>query len=313
MAKENKTTVTEFILLGFSDHPHLQILISVTVFPTFLISVLGNLMFIMLVCADLQLQKPMYFFLSNLSFLDICNTSVSLSTLLHSLMTGETLVSFSVCIAQLYVFSSLTSTEFFLLTAMAYDRYVAICNPLRYVLIMNRRVCVLLASASWLLGVLIVATEAVFILQFSFCRGNVINHFFCEMTALMKLSCTNMHNIEIVIFTEGVFGTVIPSVLTVISYVYIISRILKIHSVKGRRKAFSTCSSHLIVVFLFYGTLFCVYMRPTSKHSPEQDKLFSLLYTALIPMLNPIIYSLRNEEVKKALTKVIGTNNCIDF
>ncbi|XP_030050890.1 olfactory receptor 1G1-like [Microcaecilia unicolor] len=251
----------------------------------------------------------MYFFLSNLSFLDICNTSVTLSTLLHSLMTGEILISFSVCIAQLYVFCSLTSTELFLLTAMAYDRYVAICNPLRYVLIMNRRVCVLLASVSWILGFMDMVPHTFLISQFSFCEGNEINHFFCDATPLMKLSCSDLISIEIVIFIVGPFAIVIPFGLTLTSYMYIISRILKIHSANGRRKTFSTCSSHLTIVILFYGTIICVYMRPASMYSPDEDKLFSLLYTALIPMLNPIIYSLRNEDIKKSLTKFITMNH----
>nr|XP_033793480.1 olfactory receptor 1019-like [Geotrypetes seraphini] len=313
MGKENNTSVAEFILLGFSDHPHLQLLISVTVFPVFLISVLGNLMFIMLVCADHHLQKPMYFFLCNLSFLDICNTSVTLCTLLHSLRKKETLISFSLCITQLYLFLSFISTEIFLLSAMAFDRYVAICNPLRYVLIMNRRSCVLLASAFWILGFLDIIPHTVLTSQLSFCEGNEINHFFCDFEALIKLSCSDLHTIEIVLFPEGVFLAVTPTALTLISYIYIISTILKIHSARGRCKAFSTCSSHLTVVILFYGTLLCIYMRPPSMYSPNQDKLFSLLYTALIPMLNPIVYSLRNVDVKKALTKLVSRNNCIDF
>ncbi|XP_030050884.1 olfactory receptor 2G3-like [Microcaecilia unicolor] len=183
---------------------------------------------------------------------------------------------------------------------MAYDRYVAICNPLRYVLIMNRRVCVLLASASWVVGFIAGLSPTVFISQFSLCRGNLINHFFCDVAALMKLSCGDMHILEIVIFTEGVFFALFPLGLKITSYVYIISSILKIRSAKGRYKAFSTCSSHLTVVILFYGTVLCMYMRPTSMYSPDQNKLFSLLYTTVIPMLNPIIYSMRNEEDTEA-------------
>ncbi|XP_030050871.1 olfactory receptor 1J4-like [Microcaecilia unicolor] len=308
MGKENKTSVSEFILLGFSEYPHLQLFISVTIFLTFLISVLGNLMFLMLVCADPHLQKPMYFFLSNLSFLDICNTSVTLSTLLHSLMTGDTRIYFSLCMAQLYFFLSFLGIEIFLLTAMAYDRYVAVCNPLRYVLIMNRRVCVLLASASWILGFLDVISHTCLTSQLSFCRGNEIDHFFCELTVLMKISCSDISNIEIILFSQGVFVSFIPFGLTLTSYIYIISNILKINSAKGRHKAFSTCSSHLTIVTLFYGTLIFVYLRPTSIHSPGQDKVFSLLYTALIPMLNPFIYSLRNEDVKRALLKCLPMN-----
>ncbi|XP_030050887.1 olfactory receptor 1019-like [Microcaecilia unicolor] len=270
-------------------------------------------MFLLLVCADSHLQKPMYFFLSNLSFLDICNTSVTLSTLLHSLLTGETLISFSLCISQLYFFMSLTGTEFFLLTAMAYDRYVAICNPLRYVLIMNRRACVHLSFASWTVGFLETIPHAIFASQFSFCKNNEINHFFCDYEALIKLSCSDMYSIEILLFPEGVFLGVTPVVLTLTSYIYIICSILKIRSARGRRKAFSTCTSHLTVIILFYGTIMCVYMRPTSMYSPDQDKLFSLLYTALIPMLNPIIYSLRNVEVKTALAKFVNANKCMGY
>ncbi|XP_030050894.1 olfactory receptor 1019-like [Microcaecilia unicolor] len=312
IGKENKTSVTEFILMGFSDHPHLQLLISGIVFLIFLISVLGNFMFLMLVCADPHLQKPMYFFLSNLSFVDIGNSSVTLSTLLHSLMTGESLISFTLCVAQFYFFVSFIATEFFLLSAMAYDRYVAICDPLRYTLIMNRRACVLLASMSWIIAFLSMVLLGFLISQVNFCKGNVINHFFCDFTALMKLSCGDVFYIEVVLFTEGVTLTIIPSILTLISYIFIISSILKIRSAKGRRKAFSTCSSHLTVICLFYGTLFCIYLRPSSTYSPGQIKLFSLLYTALIPMLNPMIYSLRNQDVKKALTKVIGMNHIKD-
>nr|XP_033793477.1 olfactory receptor 6C4-like [Geotrypetes seraphini] len=308
MGKENRTIVTVFILLGFSDYPHLQLLISVTVFLIFLISVLGNFMFLMLVCADPHLQKPMYFFLSNLAFLDIYNTSDTLSTLLRSLLTGNMFISFSVCMTQFYFFVSLTAIELLLLTAMAYDRYVAICNPLHYVLIMNRRVCILAVSACWMLGFVVTIPQTIIMSQFSFCRSNKINHFFCDPAALMKLHCSDVLNLEILILIEGMFLAVIPSGLTVTSYVYIVSSILKMHSAKGRHKAFSTCSSHLIVVILFYGTIICLYMRPSSMYSPKQDKLFSLLYTALIPMLNPIIYSLRNKEVKQSLIKLIGTN-----
>ncbi|XP_030050875.1 olfactory receptor 2AP1-like [Microcaecilia unicolor] len=305
IGKENKTSITEFILLGFSDIPHLQLLISVTVFLIFMISVLGNFMFLILVSTDPHLQKPMYFFLSNLSFLDICNTSVSLSTLLHSLLTGKTLISFSLCLTQLYFFISFLGIEIFLLTAMAYDRYVAICNPLRYVLIMNKRICVLLSSVSWIIGFMDVIPHIFLTSQFSFCRGNEINHFFCDFSVLLKLSCSDMSYIETVVFTEGVFVSFIPFGLTLTSYICIISSILKMCSAKGRYKAFSTCSSHLTIVILFYGTLICVYIRPSSTYAPDQDKFFSLLFTALIPMLNPIIYSLRNEEVKRALRKYV--------
>ncbi|XP_029435870.1 olfactory receptor 13F1-like [Rhinatrema bivittatum] len=305
MEKENKTWTTGFIILGFNKHSQEEMLIYVIVLPAFFISILGNLGFLTLMWSDHHLHKPMYFFLSNLSLLDICNTTVTFSTMLQSLKVGNTLISFSLCMTQLYCFISLTSTEFYLLPAMAYDRYVAICNPLRYPIMMNKRICILLVAASWVGGSLDIVPVEVFISQLSFCGSNEINHFFCDPNALLKLSCSDTHNIEILLLSEGVFVALIPLLLTLSSYIFIIAAILKIHSSDGRSKAFSTCSSHLTVVFLFYGTVMCVYMRPSSMQSPELDKMFALLYTVLIPMLNPLIYSLRNQEVKNALRKVI--------
>ncbi|XP_029435665.1 olfactory receptor 5V1-like [Rhinatrema bivittatum] len=305
MEKENKTSTTGFIILGFSKHSHLEIFIYIIVLPAFFISILGNLGFLTLMWSDHHLHKPMYFFLSNLSFIDICNTTVTFSTLLQSLFKGKTLISFSLCMSQLYLFLILTSTEYLLLAAMAYDRYVAICHPLRYPLMINKRICSLLVAASWIAGSLDVVPLEVFISQFSFCGSKEINHFFCDPNALLKLSCSDTHNFEILVLSEGIFMAFIPFLLILSSYIFIIVAILKIHSSDGRSKAFSTCSSHLTVVLLFYGTIMCVYMRPSSMQSPEQDKMFALLYTVLTPMLNPMIYSFRNQEVKNALRKII--------
>ncbi|XP_029435802.1 olfactory receptor 1F1-like [Rhinatrema bivittatum] len=191
---------------------------------------------------------------------------------------------------------------------MAYDRYVAICNPLRYPLMMTKRVCTSLAAASWITGSLDMVPLTVLISQFFYCDSNEIDHFFCDINALLKLSCSDIHDFEILILCEGVFVGLIPFLLTMSSYVFIILAILKICSSEGRYKAFSTCSSHLTVVLLFYGSIMCVYMRPRSMQSPEEDKIFFLLYTVLIPMLNPLIYSLRNEEVKNAFRKFILRN-----
>ncbi|XP_029435940.1 olfactory receptor 24-like [Rhinatrema bivittatum] len=188
---------------------------------------------------------------------------------------------------------------------MAYDRYVAICHPLHYSLMMNKRICGLLVSASWITGCLVDLPIEVFISQYFFCGSNEINHFFCDINALLKLSCSDTHSLEILVLSEGLFLGIIPFLLTLSSYIFIIAAILKIHSTDGRSKTFSTCSSHLTVVLLFYGTIMCVYLRPSSMQSAEQDKIFALLYTVLIPMLNPLIYSLRNQEVKNALRKVI--------
>ncbi|XP_029435791.1 olfactory receptor 5V1-like [Rhinatrema bivittatum] len=305
MAMENKTGTTGFIILGFNKYSHEETLIYIIVLPAFFISILGNLGFLILMWSDHHLHKPMYFFLSNLSFIDICNTTVTLSTMLQNLMNGKTFISYSLCMTQLYFFISLTGTEFLLLTAMAYDRYVAICNPLRYPHMMSKRICIILVAASWLGGSLDGVPIEIFISQFSYCGSNEINHFFCDINALLKLSCSDTHNFEIVVLSEGAFLSLIPFLLTLSSYIFIIVAILKIHHSEGRRKAFSTCSSHLTVVFLFYGTILFVYLRPSSMQSPEQDKMFALLYTVLTPMLNPIIYSLRNQEVKNALRKII--------
>ncbi|XP_029435871.1 olfactory receptor 13F1-like [Rhinatrema bivittatum] len=305
MEMENKTWTTGFIILGFNKHSHEETLIYVIVLPTFFISILGNLGFLTLMWSDHHLHKPMYFFLSNLSFIDICNTTVTLSTFLQSLIKGKTLISFSLCMTQLYCVISLTSTEVLLLSAMAYDRYVAICHPLRYPLMMNKRICILLVAASWLTGCLDELPVEIIISQFSYCGSNEINHFFCDPNALLKLSCSDTHNFETVVLSEGIFLSLIPFLLTLLSYIFIIGTVLKIHHSDGRSKAFSTCSSHLTVILLFYGTIMCVYMRPSSMQSPEQDKMFALLYTVLTPMLNPIIYSLRNQEVKNALRKII--------
>ncbi|XP_030043922.1 olfactory receptor 8D1-like [Microcaecilia unicolor] len=304
MKMENKTVTTGFTLLGFSEYSHQQVLISTMVLLAFFISVLGNLGFLILMFFDHHLHKPMYFFLSNLSFLDICNTTVTLSTLLDNLFTGNTHISFSLCMTQLFLFMSFESAEFVLLTAMAYDRYVAICHPLRYAFMMDTKICSSLIVASWIAGALDALPIQVSISQFSFCSFHQINHFFCEPNVLIKLSCSDLHILEILIIIEGIVATVLPCTLTLVSYTCIIKSILKIRSTESRSKAFSTCSSHLIVVIIFYVTLTCMYMRPPSLYSPGLDKLFSLLYTVLIPMLNPIIYSLRNQEVKNAVRKV---------
>ncbi|XP_029435714.1 olfactory receptor 1019-like [Rhinatrema bivittatum] len=306
MEKENKTWKTGFIILGFNKHSHEEIFIDVIVFPAFFLAILGNLGFLTLMWSDHHLHKPMYFFLSNLSFIDICNITVTPSTMLQSLINGKTLISFSLCMTQLYCFTILTSTEFYLLTAMAYDRYVAICNPLRYPLMMNKRICIILVAASWLGGGLSEVPPIVLISQFSYCGSNEINHFFCDPNALIKLSCSDTQNYEILLLSEGIFVAFIPFLLTLSSYIFIIVAILKIHSSDGRSKTFSTCFSHLTVVLLFYGSITCVYLRLSSMQSPEQDKMFALLYTVLIPMLNPMIYSLRNRELKNAFQKLIN-------
>nr|XP_033779214.1 olfactory receptor 1J2-like [Geotrypetes seraphini] len=262
----NHNDVTEFVILGFPEFPEFQLpLFSLL----YMMAVLGNLLVIYIICADRHLHTPMYFFLANLSMIDISSLTVTVPKLLTILLTHSNTISFSGCIVQMYWFLTGPGVEFLLLTAMAYDRYVAICNPLRYTIIMNERACAFLAAFSWVTGFLEAIPHAIVTSQFSFCDSNVINHVFCDLTALMKLSCTDTAVIENMTFVASVFVTFTPFSLTLTSYVFIISTILKTRSTEGKSKAFSTCSSHLTVIFLSYGTLLGVYLQTmTSITSP---------------------------------------------
>ncbi|XP_029437234.1 olfactory receptor 5V1-like [Rhinatrema bivittatum] len=301
--RDNQTQVTEFLILGFSNYPNLKILVFVVFLCIYLVTLMGNLIILLLTCTDSRLHKPMYFFLSNLALLDICFTSDTLPKMLIISLTENKAISFLGCMTQLYLILSFTSVEFFLLTAMAYDRYVAICNPLRYSVIMNKRVCVLLAAASWMSGFLCVLPHILFTSSSSFCDHNEINHFFCDLQILLKLSCSDISIVATLLLTLNLCLALACFQLTLTSYVFIGSTILKIHSAEGRRKAFSTCSSHLTVVMIYSGAVLFVYMRPISMDVRPEDKVFGALYNAVIPMLNPIIYSLRNKDVKDALMK----------
>ncbi|XP_030044260.1 olfactory receptor 1019-like [Microcaecilia unicolor] len=304
MEEENTTTVTEFIILGFPEFPELQIPLFLLFLLIYLIVLMGNLTIITVTCLDPCLHTPMYFFLSNLSFLDISCTSVTVPKLLDIFLRKGQRISIKGCLVQMYFFMALTSVECVLLTAMAYDRYVAICHPLHYAVIINERVSELMATGSWAIGFLVPLTHTVLMSHFSYCGSNEINHFFCDLSALVKLSCSKTNFIDSMTSVIGAF-VAFPCFLTMlISYVYIISAILKIRSSEGRHKAFSTCSSHLTVVILYYGTLMSLYMRPKSMQSMDENKHFALLYNVLIPILNPVIYSLKNREVKAALRKI---------
>ncbi|XP_069057967.1 olfactory receptor 5AR1-like [Pleurodeles waltl] len=309
MERSNQTLLTEFLILGLSQNPQLQVPIFILFLLMYLITLLGNLVIIILICTDAHLQNPMYYFLMNLSFLDISFTTVTIPKLLAVCLKNkksDKSINFSLCILQFYLSISFLSTEFYLLSVMAYDRYIAICNPLRYAAIMNKRALVLLTATFWILGFLDTIPHAVLISNLSFCGSNEINHFFCDLAALLKLSCTDTYIINIVTFGGGTVMGLGPFMLTITSYVLIISNIMKIPSKTGRQKLFSTCSSHLTAVFLFYGTELGVYLRPTSEYSLDKDKLFAVMYTIVIPMLNPILYSLRNKDTKGALKKALG-------
>ncbi|KAM4641830.1 olfactory receptor 6C74-like [Discoglossus pictus] len=304
MDQKNLTLLNYFILKGISDIPELQTTIFLLVLIVYLIILGGNMTIFLLICLDPHLHTPMYFFLGNLSLLDMSSTTVTLHSTLVTFITGDNTMSFLGCMSQLFIFSCLVVNELFLLTAMSYDRYVAICNPLHYPMIMRYRVCVLLVVVCCLASVVIFTPYMVLLLDFSCYISNIINHFFCDLVPLMKLSCSDTSALEMLLLTEGtLINLLTPCALTFTSYVFIIGTILKIRSSTGRSKAFYTCSSHLTVVLLLYMTIICQYIRPVSTDSLESNKLFALFNTAIVPMLNPLIYSLKNKDVKSALRR----------
>ncbi|MEE6471919.1 hypothetical protein FKM82_009407 [Ascaphus truei] len=301
MEHGNQSSAIEFIFLGFINEPNMQRFLFILFLLIYLVTLLGNsgIIFTTLIISDLH--NPMYFFLSNLSFSDICYSTVITPKMLHDFFSERKSISFIGCALQLYFFAVFASTECYLLSAMAYDRYVAICHPLLYVVMMNRRACIFLVSGVYFSGFLTAGIHTSCTLSLSFCGPNVINHFYCDIPPLMELSCSDTYTNKTIIFAIVFFLGLISVMVTLASYVYILFTILKIRSSKGRRKAFSTCTSHLLCVSLFYGTVFFMYLRPASSYSVNQDKVVSVFYTMVIPMMNPIIYSLRNSEVKEAL------------
>ncbi|XP_075114184.1 olfactory receptor 5V1-like [Leptodactylus fuscus] len=294
-----------FIIQGFSDIPTLRIpMFGIFLFIYFLI-LCGNLIIIVLIWRTPHLHTPMYVFLVNLSFIDITSTSNILPKLLAILCTKQKTISFIGCIAQMYIFMCLSCTEIILLAVMAYDRYVAICHPLRYFALMPLRQCARFSFLSWLVGFLDPTGHTALTSNLSFCSNNYIDHFFCDINPLLHIACSDTTIITMLSYFEGTLLVITAFMLTLISYIFIISTILKIKSTEGQHKAFSTCTAHLTCVSIFYGTFICLYMRPKSSMSPKQDKYFSLLYIVLVPMLNPIIYSLKNEDVKNVLVRSI--------
>ncbi|XP_062992656.1 olfactory receptor 6F1-like [Elgaria multicarinata webbii] len=295
------------ILLGFGNLQELQLLL----FPLFLgiygITMVGNSLILIAVSVDKRLHTPMYFFLGNLSFLEVWYTSNITPKMLVDLLRKEKTISLAGCITQLYVFCALGTVECFLLLLMSYDRYLAICNPLHYAKLMNWNCCFTLTAGTWLCGFLLAAgLNFIVSTSLTLCGPNHVDHFFCDLTPLLKLSCSNTHRAEVAIFIACFAVSLVPLLLTTASYVYIIFTILKIPSSSGKKKAFSTCSSHLIIVSTFYGTLGITYAVSIGTESVELNKILSLLYTILTPMFNPIVYSLRNKEVKETLCKLFS-------
>nr|XP_023968237.1 olfactory receptor 6N1-like [Chrysemys picta bellii] len=302
----NQTTVTQLILLGFGDLHHLQILLFLLFLVIYMATLAGNTLILVLVVTGQHLHTPMYFFLGNFSYLEIGYTSTFLPRLLSSLLTGDRTISFSGCITQLYFSCSLAATECYLLAVMSYDRYLAICKPLHYSTLMNNRFRLQLAAGSWLNGCLASAVLILFISQLIFCGPNKIDHFYCDPIPLMELSCSDTHLSMLVDFILACVFTLPPFLLTLMSYVFILVSILRIPSTTGRQKAFSTCSSHLTVVTIFYGTIMTVHMLPKRDALRDLKKVLSFCFTVLTPLVNPLIYSLRNREVKEALSKAVN-------
>ncbi|XP_063797995.1 olfactory receptor 1G1-like [Pseudophryne corroboree] len=302
----NDSAVKEFILLGFPALLSVQISLFYTCFVFYLCTVTGNVLIILVTSASTELHTPMYFFLSNLSFLEIFYTSVTIPNMLLNFLMKNNSISFSGCLAQMYFFIALGSIECTLLAAMAFDRYIAICNPLHYVTMMNTSTCIMLVCISWISGFIHSMVHTISTVHLNFCSSNSVNQFFCDIPPLLKLACGSTWFNEIILFIVGGVYGLGSCVLTLISYIHIIHTILKIKSKEGQRKAFSTCASHLIVVTLFYLTSFSVYLKPTSKNFSEEEKLVPVVYTVITPTLNPIIYTLRNKEFKSAFWKMMG-------
>lgn len=311
MWKENITHISEFVLVGFPTYSWLQVLLFFLFLITYLFVLLENVVIILTIWVTGSLHKPMYYFLGTMSFLETWYISVTVPKMLAGFLLCPNTISFLGCMAQLYFFMSLACTECVLLAAMAYDRYVAICWPLRYPVMMTTEFCVQLTISSWLSGFTVSLAKVYFISQVSFCGNNILNHFFCDVSPILKLACMDLSMTEMVDFVLAIIILVFPLSATVLSYAFIVSAILHIPSATGQRKAFSTCASHLMVVVIFYTAVIFMYVRPRAIASFNSNKLISAIYVVFTPMLNPIIYCLRNKEVKNAIRKTMASGRAL--
>ncbi|XP_021486394.2 olfactory receptor 2T29-like [Meriones unguiculatus] len=305
----NYTGQSDFILLGLFTQSKHPVLLAVVIFVVFLLAFSGNALLILLILSDTHLHTPMYFFISQLSLMDIMYISVIVPKMLMDQALGSHRISAAACGMQMFLYLTLGGSEFFLLAAMSYDRYVAICHPLRYPVLMNHRVCLLLMSVCWLLGSLDGFMLTPVTMTFPFCGSREIHHFFCEVPAVRKLSCSDTRLSETLMYLCCVLMLLIPVTVISSSYSSILLTVVRMNSAEGRRKALATCSSHMAVVILFFGASFYNYMLPASFHTPEKDMVVSVFYTILTPMLNPLIYSLRNKNVKDAMKKLLGVQS----
>ncbi|XP_048215896.1 olfactory receptor 5B3-like [Perognathus longimembris pacificus] len=302
---ENKSRVTQFILLGLTGEPALRTPLIITFLFVYVITLTGNVGMILLIILDSRLHTPMYFFLGNLSFVDFCYSSAVTPKVLSGLTVGDMAITYNACAAQMFFFSAFATTENYLLASMAYDRYAAVCKPLHYATTMTTGVCLCLVIGSYICGFLNAFIHTANIFSLSFCLPNVVHDFFCDLPAVMVLSCFKRHINDLVLICVGSFNIFFSIVVIWISYMIIFISIIKMRSAAGTHKAMSTCASHFTAVSIFYGTIIFMYLQPSSSHSMDTDKIASVFYTMVIPMLNPVVYSLRNKEVKSAFMKII--------
>ncbi|XP_044524926.1 olfactory receptor 150-like [Gracilinanus agilis] len=305
MEKGNYSLVTEFILIGLTDQPELQLPLFFLFLGIYVISVWGNLGMIILIGLSSHLHNPMYYFLSSLSFIDLCQSTVITPKMLLNFVSEKNTISYPECMTQFYFFAFFGISECQILAAMAYDRYVAICHPLLYNVIMSFQKCSWLVGGVYAFGLVGATAHTGCLLRVLFCKENAINHYFCDLLPLLKLSCSSTYVNEVVSLAFSTFNILFPTLTIICSYILIIGSILKIQSTEGRSKAFSTCSSHIAAVGVFYGSVAFMYLQPSSIRSMDQGKVSSVFYTIVVPMLNPLIYSLRNKDVKIALRKII--------
>nr|AAL61062.1 olfactory receptor MOR202-10 [Mus musculus] len=303
---QNISELSEFILVGLTDAPFLQTPLFIIFTLIYLTTLFGNLGMIMLILLDSRLHTPMYFFLSNLSLVDCVYASAVTPKVMEGFLTGNKIISYNACAAQMFFFVAFAITENFILASMAYDRHAAVCKPLHYSTTMTTTICVLLLVGSYLSGLLHSSIHVSFTFHLSFCRSNVVNHFFCDIPPLLAVSCSSIRTNEIILFMLAGFDVAFSLLVILTSYLLISVAIVRMRSAESRKKAISTCASHLTTVSIFYGTIIFMYLQPSSNHSMDTDKLASVFYTMVIPMLNPLVYSLRNKEVKNAFKKVAG-------
>ncbi|XP_008681856.2 putative olfactory receptor 8G3 pseudogene [Ursus maritimus] len=306
----NHSTVTEFILAGLTQQPELQLPLFFLFLGIYVVTVVGNLGMITLIALSAHLHTPMYYFLSNLSFIDLCHSTVVTPKMLVNFVTQKNITPYSECMTQLYFFSIFAIAECHMLAAMAYDRYAAICNPLLYNVIMSSHICFRLTVGVYILGIIGSTIHTGFMMRLLFCKSNVVNHYFCDLFPLLGLSCSSIHINELLVLVLSALNILTPALTILASYIFILSSILRIRSTEGRSKAFSTCSSHISAVAVFYGSAAFMYLQPSSVSSLDQGKVSSVFYTILVPMLNPLIYRLRNKDVKVALMKILDSRKC---